>query len=205
MARSYNFSEAYESMLIEFLNQFVVNQNPDAPSNFGEFLIYPDSISTAGLRVRGGVSLSSLDLGQNFNTDSLTFRQRLDYIRGILTYNFSNWKLQPRNRADVHGFGGGGGSSGFFERPVSMLNMRVYPNPASDYLLTEFELNQPDRIEMSLRDLTGRLISVNYLNFDSGIQTYRFALPAGIPAGMYLIHAKGTRMQSVARVLVNHN
>jgi hypothetical protein len=86
-----------------------------------------------------------------------------------------------------------------------MLNMRVYPNPASDYLLTEFELNQPDRIEMSLRDLTGRLISVNYLNFDSGIQTYRFALPAGIPAGMYLIHAKGTRMQSVARVLVNHN
>jgi len=204
IARSYNFTEAYESMLIEFLNQFVVNQNPDAPSNFGEFLIYPDSMSAAGLRVRGGVSLSSLDLGQNFNTDSLSFRQRLDYIRGILTYNFSNWKLQPRNRADVHGFGGGGGSTGFFDRPVSMQNMRIFPNPASDYLITEFELNQPERIALSLRDLAGRVVAVNYLDFDSGIQTHKFTLPVGIPAGMYLIHAQGSRTQSLARVLIKH-
>ncbi|MFM7913576.1 MAG: hypothetical protein ACKO9W_15460, partial [Bacteroidota bacterium] len=28
----------------------------------------------------------------------------MNFIRGILTYNFGNWKLQPRNRNDVGGF-----------------------------------------------------------------------------------------------------
>lgn len=204
MSRSYNYTEAYESMLIEFLNQYVVNQNPDAPSNFGEFLIYPDSISSNGLRVRGGVTLSSLDLGQNFNTDSLSFRQRLDYIRGILTFNFSNWKLQPRNRADVHGFGGSGGSSGIFERSVSMQNMRIYPNPASEFCIVEFELSQPEQIELTLRDLTGRLMTSDQLNFESGIQTIRLHVPAGTPKGLYLIQAKGRRMQSVGRILIEN-
>lgn len=203
-ARSYNYTEAYESMLIEFLNQFVVNQNPDAPSNFGEFLIYPDSISLTGLRVRGGVTLSSLDLGQNFNTDSLSFRQRLDYIRGILTFNFSNWKLQPRNRADVHGFGGSGGSTGISERTASMQNMRMYPNPASNHCMIEFELNQPEQIELTLRDVTGRIISSNRLNYESGIQTYRLSIPMGTPNGLYVIQAKGSRMQSVGRILIEN-
>jgi hypothetical protein len=105
IARSYNYTEPHESSLLIFDSVYVVNQNPDAPSNFGEFSIYPDSAVTTGLRVRGGVTLSSLDLGQNFNTDSLTFRQRLCFILGILTFNYNNWKLQPRNRNDVDGFG----------------------------------------------------------------------------------------------------
>jgi len=204
MARSYNYTEAYESMLIEFLNQYVVNQNPDAPSNFGEFLIYPDSISSAGLRVRGGVTLSSLDLGQNFNTDSLTFRQRLNFIRGILTFNFSNWKLQPRNRADVHGFVGSGGSTGIFDRPVSVQNMHIYPNPSSDFFMIEFELNQPDQLQLTLRDLTGRAISVYNVAFNSGIQKHRFSIPTDAPNGLYLIQASGRHLQSIARLLVEH-
>jgi hypothetical protein len=204
IARSYNYTEAFESMLIEFLNQYVVNQNPDAPSNFGEFMIYPDSMSTNGLRVRGGVTLSSLDLGQNFNTDSLSLSQRLDFIRGILTFNFSNWKLQPRNRADVHGFGGSGGTSGILERSASMQNMRVYPNPASDYCMIEFELNQPEQIELILRDLTGRIISIQHLNYESGIQTSRLSIPAGTPNGLYLIQANGHRLHSVGRILIKH-
>jgi hypothetical protein len=143
-------------------------------------------------------------LGQNFNTDSLSFRQRLDYIRGILTFNFSNWKLQPRNRADVHGFGGSGGSSGIFERSVSMQNMRIYPNPASEFCTVEFELSQPEQIELTLRDLTGRLITSDQLNFESGIQTMRLHVPAGTPKGLYLIQAKGRRMQSVGRILIEN-
>ena len=85
-----------------------------------------------------------------------------------------------------------------------MQNMRIFPNPASDYLITEFELNQPERIALSLRDLAGRVVAVNYLDFDSGIQTHKFTLPVGIPAGMYLIHAQGSRTQSLARVLIKH-
>lgn len=203
VGRVYNYTEAYESMLIEFLNPYVVNQNPDAPNNYGEFLIYPDSLSTVGLRVRGGVPLSSLDLGQNFNTDSLTLRQRLNFIRGILTYNYSNWKLQPRNRADVSGFGGSGGSTGIYDRASVRQNMRIYPNPASGFCVMEFECTESESLNIKLTDMAGRVIAAEQVNFDAGIQRHRFQLPVDAPEGFYLLQSAGPRYQSVARLLIS--
>jgi hypothetical protein len=203
VGRVYNYTEAYESMLIEFLNPYVVNQNPDAPNNYGEFLIYPDSLSTVGLRVRGGVPLSSLDLGQNFNTDSLTFRQRLNFIRGILTYNYSNWKLQPRNRADVSGFGGSGGSTGIYDRASVRQNMRIFPNPASGFCVMEFECTESESLNITLTDMAGRVIAAEQVNFDAGIHRHRFQLPVDAPEGFYLLQSAGPRYQSVARLLIS--
>ncbi|MFM7033387.1 MAG: T9SS type A sorting domain-containing protein, partial [Bacteroidota bacterium] len=178
--------QADESSLLVFDSVYVVNQNPDAPSNFGEFSIYADSTVTAGLRVRGGVSLSSLDLGQNFNTDSLTYRQRLNYIRGILTYNFGNWKLQPRNRNDVYGFGTSTGTS---IRPVPAIastRLRIFPNPGTDMVRLALDLEGDATVRLRVMDAQGRLHHQDQWDLQAG-NAYGDLETAGWPQGIYLV------------------
>ncbi|MFN3529933.1 MAG: T9SS type A sorting domain-containing protein [Bacteroidia bacterium] len=202
IARVYNYTEGYESMLIEFEDVFVVNQNPDAPSNFGEFSIYPDSLATSGLRVRGGVNLSSMDLGQNFNIDSLTAGQKLDFIRGILTFNFANWKLQPRNRNDVHGFQTqtGPGTS------VAELNSngrvnRLYPNPNNGNFMVELQLERPEMIQLEIFDLAGKRLYHKRVNGLQGMETLQIE-QSELPAGMYFLRLSGQESAHHSRFVV---
>ena len=186
MARRYTYTEPHESSLLVFDSVYVVNQNPDAPSNFGEFSIYADSTVTAGLRVRGGVSLSSLDLGQNFNTDSLTYRQRLNFIRGILTYNFGNWKLQPRNRNDVFGFGTSTGTS---IRPVPAIastRLRIFPNPGTDRVRLALDLEGDATVRLRVMDAQGRLHHQDQWDLQAG-NAHGDLETAGWPQGIYLV------------------
>ncbi len=186
MARRFSYTEPHESSLLVFDSVYVVNQNPDAPSNFGEFSIYADSSVAAGLRVRGGVSLSSLDLGQNFNTDSLTFRQRLNFIRGILTYNFGNWKLQPRNRSDVDGFGTSIGSSIRPLTEISSTRFRIFPNPGTDRVRLALDLEGDAKVLVRVMDAQGRLHHQDqwYLQAGNAIADLE---TAGWPQGIYLV------------------
>lgn len=96
LSPAYN-KEQWEAMLVKFDAQYIVNVNEDAPSQFGEFGVYPDSSRTKGLRVDD----QSRDLGTSFNTDSISLKQSLSFIQGVLTYSFNNWKLWPRNRMDM--------------------------------------------------------------------------------------------------------
>lgn len=93
-------SEAYESMLVEFQNVAIVDTNPDAPSNFGEWSFNTNASANTGLRADDYAE----DIPFGFNTDSLSMGQTLAYIRGILWYSFGNVKLLPRNQADIDGF-----------------------------------------------------------------------------------------------------
>jgi len=90
-------NEPYESSLVSFSNVTVISQNPDAPNNFGEFLVNTDPNATVGLR---GENFSS-DLGFTFNTDSITLKEQLSVFQGVLVFTFGNWKIFPRNRTDV--------------------------------------------------------------------------------------------------------
>ena len=202
IARRYNYTEPHESSLLIFDSVFVVNQNPDAPSNFGEFSIYPDSAQASGLRVRGGVTLSSLDLGQNFNTDSLTFRQRLNFIQGILTFNFSNWKLQPRNRSDVYGFGTSTGTS---VRPLGRWEesaLKAYPNPAADQLYLEIPLKNAGDVRIRVMDASGRTVWSDQRVLEPGLAPIK--LETGTwNRGMYLLEVLHKDGLGTARVLIS--
>lgn len=89
--------EQYEDMMIRYNDIFVVDTNPDSPSDFGEWLVNTDSTATNGLR---GENYAS-DLGFTFNTDSLTPGQKLPVFQGVLSFAHGNWKVYPRNRTDV--------------------------------------------------------------------------------------------------------
>ena len=86
----------YEGMLARFDSVYVVSTNADGASNFGEFLINKDSTKTTGLRV-DDISTTLPDL---FN-GNLVLKQKMNYVKGIFVYSFSNWKLEPRDSNDL--------------------------------------------------------------------------------------------------------
>jgi hypothetical protein len=98
-AKVYNYTEPWESMLMKFDTLYVVKVNADAPTGqFGEWAMYY-SIGTGmpGIRVRG----QSSDIGTTFNIDSLAQDQKMNFVQGVFSYSFSNWKLNPRNKKDL--------------------------------------------------------------------------------------------------------
>lgn len=200
LARVFSFTEGYESMLLEFNDVFVVNQNPDAPSNFGEFSIYPDSIATSGLRVRGGVALSSLDLGQNFNVDSLTAGQKLAFIRGVLTFNFGNWKIQPRNRNDIAGFEQASTSS-INNMGSNATVRRLYPNPNSGMFTLELQLERPENVVVEVYDLSGKRMHSEIVYGQGGTERIDINQQQ-LSAGMYFIRVSGAQTMHNSRFVV---
>ncbi len=83
-------AEQWESVLIEFTDVLVTDANPDAPGNdFGEWL-FDDGSGEA----RGDDFSTTLSVDPALN-DSYEF------LRGIGWFSFSNYKLQPRDNADV--------------------------------------------------------------------------------------------------------
>jgi len=80
-------AEAYEGVLVRVTDVTVTNANPDGPaSDFGEFVV------TGDLRVDDELFVITPDpvVGDGFSA-----------LTGVLTFGFSNVKLEPRDAADV--------------------------------------------------------------------------------------------------------
>jgi len=95
-------TEPYEAMLLRFDNATVTSLNADAPGGpFGEWKFNTTSATaSSGLRAD---DLSS-DIPFEFSSDSIAVGQVLPFVQGLLYFSFSNYKLVPRNRADIAGF-----------------------------------------------------------------------------------------------------
>ncbi|MEN1727531.1 MAG: hypothetical protein AAGJ52_03735 [Pseudomonadota bacterium] len=81
-------SEQWESVLIEFTDVIITNENPDAPDDFDEWL-FSDGSGDA----RGDAFSTSLTINPSLNDEYL-------FLRGIGWFSFNNYKLQPRNNDD---------------------------------------------------------------------------------------------------------
>ncbi|MBP7261979.1 MAG: T9SS type A sorting domain-containing protein [Bacteroidia bacterium] len=170
-------TEPYEGMLVQFDSVYVINQNADAPSNFGEFAIGKDSSKTVGLRVDD----QSNDIGTNFNLDSLASKQKLAFLKGVLYFSFGNWKMLPRNRDDIAGFKSDYSTS-VSNVVADNIQFTVYPNPASNQLNLRvvnpgYSLFSQD-MDFIITDLTGKRVmelplmgNVNVLNKNIDIST----------------------------------
>ena len=150
-------TEAWESMLLQFDSVYVISNNPDDPSNFGEFSVHTDSSMAVGLR-SDDISPDLFSNGTTglFNTDSLTDKQFLSYLRGVLTFSFGNWKLLPRNRTDIAGF-----NTITSVKPLDVEDNRlgkIYPIPSSDFITVEFETAAMDINVVEIFDINGKLI-----------------------------------------------
>ncbi|UQA59685.1 thrombospondin type 3 repeat-containing protein [Polyangium aurulentum] len=85
-------AEGYESMLLSIGMASITAQNSDAPSDFDEFTL------TGGLRIDDALTDAVKDMGLN---NACPVGASFTSITGVLTYSFNNWKLLPRDKADV--------------------------------------------------------------------------------------------------------
>jgi len=184
------YGEPYECMLLQFDNVYVVSLNPDAPGgNFGEWSFSNDSNSTTGLRVD---DLSSF-LESNFNTDSLTLGQKLDYLKGLLYYSFGNWKMLPRTKFDIAGYYSDTVTHSLPYCPANNF-IHIYPNPTSDMAIIEGNSSSPDNISCTVYDINGR---VQYSLTTCIEGDFRISLPVNtLTSGCYFVKISGNSIDN---------
>jgi hypothetical protein len=126
------YSEAYEGMLLEFNNIYVVNNNPDLPTNgfFGEWSVNYDTNLTSGLRCDDQATA----IDEKFGSDTLKLHQKLDFLKGILYYSHKDYKLLPRDKNDIAGYHTDTGSTSVTELPNNKTQYMIYPNPFQDHI-----------------------------------------------------------------------
>lgn len=172
----------YEGMLLKFDSVYVVNPNPDAPSNFGEFLVNKDNTKTTGLRIDD----ISTKLPDNFN-NNLVKNQLMKHAQGIFIIAFSNWKLQPRDSNDLD-FSGAPDT----EKPVISLTGK---NP--DSLLLNATYVEPGFTAADNKDgdITSKVVRT------SGIDNTKL----GSYLVTYLVSDLAGNKDSVTRVVIVYN
>jgi hypothetical protein len=71
------------------------------------------------------------------------------------------------------------------EKPLH--DLVVYPNPSPEVVHVEFQLAQPDRIEVTLSDISGRLVSLLYKgSLAAGENEFSFTIDP-LPVGVYVL------------------
>lgn len=85
-------AEQWESMLVEVGPVAIVEVNPDAPEDYDEFVV------TGNLRIDDAVADGQTGSGLG---NACPVGTEFGRITGLLSYSFSNYKLAPRNAADL--------------------------------------------------------------------------------------------------------
>jgi hypothetical protein len=73
-----------------------------------------------------------------------------------------------------------------YNRPESVLSIgQNVPNPAQDYTMINYSLKQPERVTMTIRDLSGRVVAIQEEGLKmAGQQFIRFNTD-NLSAGIY--------------------
>ena len=192
IAIKFNFTEPYESMLLGYDTVTVVSLNPDAPSDFGEWAIYKNPFPVGQLRCDD----QSNDIAFGFNADSLVFNQSLDYIYGMFTRAFGNWKLWPRNRDDIAGFQVI--YIGIDEAGKQNAAWKIYPNPMNNELNIQYS-GVNNNLIIELFDATGRKV-LEQKNFSASTILNVQSLSAGtyflkLNDGTTTLHSKIVKLK----------
>jgi hypothetical protein len=174
-----DLAEAYEGMLIEIDDPVILSTNADAPSGpFGEFLISSDGTIANALRVDDvstGLRYTGNDPGTVFAVG-----QRLDYVRGVLWYTFSNFKMGPGSFSDI-GSVINTATEGS-EVPASFTLEQNYPNPFNPSTQIGFDVASTGHVQLDVFDIMGRKVATLVNNT--------------IPVGSYSVSFSGENLSS---------
>lgn len=113
-------------------------------------------------------------------------------VTGIVNYNFSEWKLEPRMESDLET----SASTGLNEVAASAL--RTYPNPATAALFVDLSALE-GRSEVELVDATGRVA----LRTSSGNSLLQLDVNS-LAGGMYTLNVRTSDQLISRRVSVQH-
>ncbi len=159
-------NEPYEGMLINLSSDtsklYVVDSNPDAPSNFGEYRVGTDTFDpNSGTRILAGRNTDqvfssnhvSYINSQQWATQAEALKVKpkpvsvgnsMDSLKGILIYSFSNYKALPRSNDDFFNYSDSvtdsDDTSGSRNAQLSANQpIQVYPNPTEGPIQLKIE------------------------------------------------------------------
>ncbi|MFN8396462.1 MAG: T9SS type A sorting domain-containing protein [Bacteroidia bacterium] len=188
--------EPYEGMLLNLKNPttgqplYVVDANPDAPSNFAEWRVGSDVFTPGdGCRILTGrvttSAYSSLNVSyvndpmwattdgiMNVPAVQVFAGDVVNMMRGVLAYTFGNFKLLPRNNADV--------TMITAVADPRNLDVMAYPNPVqSRFRLSYAGVELPADAQATVYDLMGRAMSTVPMSMSGETLVDISTLPVG--------------------------
>lgn len=216
-------NEQYEGMLIALQAApgliTVVNNNPDDPSNFGEWRVGSDpGDPDAGCHILTGRQTSSIisslyvsyindlqwvDNSGNLQVPPIVVQNGDTFfaIVGISTYFDGNNLLLPRNNDDI-----------ILEAPnalsslpkAKLFQLQIAPNPVSETAVLSFVLPQKMSVRALLYNQSGILVAelAQWPALPTGTHEQVIEIPAALASGSYLLKLEGQNHQEISRLLV---
>jgi len=189
-------AEQHEGMLLRFNDVTIADTNPDAPDDFGEFTF------TTGDDADDLRADDASDAVPDTLNAQLSEGQELDYIQGVWSYAFGNYKLLPEFVSDV-----GGISLPAQEVPGTPGELALhpnYPNPFSDATTIRYTLKKAGDVRLTVYDLLGRRVAtLADERQPAGLQQMTFRAE-NLPSGLYFLRLKAgsetrTRKMTIVR------
>ena len=84
------------------------------------------------------------------------------------------------------------------EESLSFKNLNTFPNPGQDQLWVEFEIKAPNDLNVSLLDLTGKVVMKQQLSAGTGTHRLSFET-AQLAKGLYMIRVEGNQITEVIK------
>ncbi len=157
--------EGWESVLVELADIAVVDS-----TGFGEWLVQ-DGLGNQIILD----NLGSWDV-------ALSAGAQMDALRGMITYNFGEWKIAPRDNADFVNLDG----IGPVEQPLDFQLTAAVPNPFNPATSIEYSLGRATSLRLSVYNVVGQEVAV-LVNGQQAAGRHTALLDgAGLASGLYI-------------------
>lgn len=80
-------------------------------------------------------------------------------------------------------------------------NVSVYPNPSNSLVNIDLRVSRPGPLNLSIRDITGRLVDTTAYALSSGILTAQYNV-ANLPAGIYILEIQSGNTRTQRKLIV---
>ena len=204
-------AEAHEGMALRFENVTVTSTNPDGPrtSNdcgdenrpeigFGEwsFVSTPDE-GEAEEDDAVRADNASDGIACDFNVTTFSPGATVEFIQGLWSYSFGNYKLLPESSSDVGTVTVDAEDSA---QASAFVLERAYPNPFSRTTKIAYEVGVAGRVSLKVYDVLGREVAT-LVDDELAPRRYEATLDgSGLASGVYLFRLTAGDLVRTGRV-----
>jgi hypothetical protein len=215
--------ESYESMLVELQNVYLFYRNADNlantnTGNYGEFFVSPDTKGPYGFRVNdNGVNHYYADTNANYKTvyaatgthlglagnktQLIPYMSKISYIRGILDYTNSNYKLEPRKDDDF----GSITTSVFIEPNVIPKGFELnqnFPNPFNPSTTIRYAITAQSNVTLRIFNILGQEVE-SLVNMQQGAGSYVVQFNASrLSTGVYFYELRAGDYRDIKKMVL---
>ncbi len=205
-------AESYESVLVQYSNVTVVDDNADGNSgpdegtggnrNFGEMLVADASNIATRVETQDGNHPYNnyWDPSQADSPYRIKTGDHFDALIGILYYSYGNYKLDPRNAGDFVGFTGVRKVSS--DLPESYNLSQNYPNPFNPSTVIKYSIPKAGNVTLKVFNVLGKEVKTLVSGFQNA-GTYKVDFNGeGLASGIYFYSLKAGNFVSVKKMML---